>query len=318
MLIPDYIHPDALLVPHLHVAVRPILECIAAAACSETGVILISDDPVSSVRFAQSCPVPNHLTVVAACPDTPWIRDLSPFPLIRDNSLHWLQPEPHLPDRERDAALFQTITRLPMEAVRYQMPRGNVVAGPCGLILSTTRFFADNNLDPSSDIDTLKQQMGVTSMMFFPALPMDSIAHADCYARFLSPTCLALARIPDQPRFQATMTQLGDVLSSRLPGLSVLWVPVKAGADTIASPLNWIQIGPRLLVPDVPELSVQERAELKQDLTRQGFHVSWIPAPDIELGGSLHCLTASFFAQCPKSLNEINEADCSNISFLLP
>ncbi len=299
MLIPDYVPIDALLVPHLQVAVRPVLESIARAACSHTGVILVSDDPVSSTAFAESCPVPEHLSVVAASPDTPWIRDLSPFPVVRDRSLYWLQPQPHLPDRERDSALFQTITRRPMEPVPYRMPRGNVVAGPDGLMLCTTRFFSDNDLQPSADLDALKGQLGVTTILFFPPLPMDSIAHADCYVRFLSPTCVALARVPGQPGFQANMDRLADLLSERLPGLTVLWVPVRVGEETIASPLNWIQLGTRLLVPDVSELSAPEKEELTLILAGKGFRVTWLPTPDIQAGGSLHCLTASIFAQCP-------------------
>ncbi len=299
MLIPDYVPIDALLVPHLHVAVRPVLESIARAACSHTGVILVSDDPVASAEFAKSCPVPEHLSVVAASPDTPWIRDLSPFPVVRDQSLHWLQPMPHLPDRERDSALFQTITRRPMEPVPYRMPRGNVVAGPDGLMLCTTRFFSDNDLQPSADLDALKGQMDVRTILFFPPLPMDSIAHADCYVRFLSPACVALARVPEQPRFQADMNRLADLLSERLPGLTVLWVPVGVGEETIASPLNWIQLGTRLLIPDVPELSAPEKKELTRSLAGKGFQATWLPSPGIQAGGSLHCLTASIFAQCP-------------------
>lgn len=300
MLIPDYVAIDALLVPHLHVDVRPVLESIAQAACTDTGVILVSDDPVSSARFVQTCPVPEHLSVVAASPDTAWIRDLSPFPVVRDRRLYWLQPKPHAPDRERDAALFQTITRMPMEPVRYLMPRGNVVAGPRGLMLSTTRFFSDNELESSANLDDLKQQLGVSSILFFSPLPMDSIAHADCYARFLSPTCLALARVSDQPGFQETMNQLADAVAARVPDLKVLWMPVRAGEDTIASPLNWIQLGTRLLVPDVPELPASEKAELARSLGEAGFQVTWLPTPDIQAGGSLHCLTASIFAQCPE------------------
>jgi agmatine/peptidylarginine deiminase len=302
MLIPDYVPIDALLVPHLQVAVRPVLESIAHAACSEAGVILVSDDPASSARFVQTCPVPDHISLVAASPDTPWIRDLSPFPMVRDRELHWLQPRPHMPDRERDAALFQTITRMPMEPVPYRMPRGNVVVGPDGLILCTTRFFADNDLEPSADLDALKGQLGVATILFFPPLPMDSIAHADCYVRFLSPNCVALARFPDQPRFQETMTRLADALANRLPGLTVLRLPVKAGVETIASPLNWIQLGARLLVPDVPELTAPEKVEITETLAKGGFRVTWLPTPDIDMGGSLHCLTASVFAQCPESM----------------
>lgn len=300
MLIPDYYPPDALLVPHIDVPLRPVLEAIALAACPYCGVILVSDDPPESRRLARTSPYPEHISIVEACPDTPWMRDLSPVPVAKSDGLHWLRPIPHIEGRERDAALFPSITRMPMEALPYRMPRGNVVAGPDGLMLSTTRFFSDNDLDPTENLDQLKEQLGVSSMLFFPPLSTDAIAHADCYVRFLSRNCVALAWLPDRPDFQSAMRQLADALRERLTDLSIAWIPVHAGTESLASPLNWIQLGRRLLVPDVPELSPAEKQTLMLILTGHGYEITWLPSPDISLGGSLHCLTASIYARCPE------------------
>jgi agmatine/peptidylarginine deiminase len=295
MLIPDYEPPQALIVPHGNFTIRDTLEAIAREATEETGVIFLSTDPDGSRSFVDTCTYPERFSIVAAPLDTPWIRDRSPIALRDGAECRWLSPKPHMPERELDTRLFASILTHTCSDLDLVLPQGNLVGGPQGLALSTDRVLDDNKLTSGKELAHLKSLMGIEDWLLLRALENDTIAHADCYARFLGPEILALAQDPANPNLSEVMTSLRREVSSLFPRMKFVNIRVDMSGKMLRSHLNWIQIDKLLLVPLFPETSASTQNLTRKTLEELSFKVVFIPSPTTEFGGALHCLTASVF-----------------------
>jgi hypothetical protein len=80
------------------------------------------------------------------------------------------------------------------------------------------------------------------------------------------------------------------------PEVEIVRLPMRSDGGLYASPLNWIQLDRTLLVPRYPLTPDADVARVTRDLRRAGFRATFIESSTAELGGSLHCLTASIFA----------------------
>ena len=295
MILPDYIVPAALIVPHLQADIIHVLEHIARSASNEVGIILVTQNMDAAANFVNDCTYPDHFSIITAPLNSPWIRDLSPFICRRKKTLYYIQPLPHMPGREKDSVLYTTITRQKLENLPLNMPQGNLVAGPAGIALSTDRFFTDNNFNQDVDLKPFKKQLGIRDWYFFPPLDKDLIAHADCYTRFLSPTELAIGIADGHLEHTSYMMALVEALKKEIKNLQIYQLPITAHKQTIASPLNWIQLDKVLLVPEYPGTTKVQKHQILETLTSAGYTINFIPSPTAELGGALHCLTASVY-----------------------
>ena len=295
MLIPDYEAPQALIVPHGNFTIRHTLEGIAREATEATGVILLSTAPEESCSFVAASPHPERFSIVAAPLDTPWIRDRSPIAVREKRGCRWLSPLPHMPERELDSRLFPSILTRTCCGLNLVLPQGNLVGGPQGLALSTDRVMVDNGLGDEGDLAPFKKLLGIKEWLLLRSLETDTIAHADCYARFLSPNLLALANDPGNPPMTEVMTALRREVGRLFPSMEFVDIPVWFQGEMLQSALNWIQIDKLLLLPLFPDMTLNVQQYIQKSLEYFSFKVVFIPSNTTEFGGALHCLTASVF-----------------------
>jgi agmatine/peptidylarginine deiminase len=129
----------------------------------------------------------------------------------------------------------------------------------------------------------------------FDPFPEEPTGHADVHARFLRPGLMAVAWHPSDPVLQRCARTIENGVRAAAPRIRCLRVPLARQGAKYASLLNWIQIGRDLLLPRYQMTPEEDLAEARNLLEGEGFRVRTIFAPTIEVGGSLHCLTASVF-----------------------
>jgi len=297
MIIPEYALPDALIIPHYDSSIRDTLEAIARAASEEAGVILLSGDPHMSRQFVDRCNHSERFSIIAAPYDSPWVRDRSPIAVRHGDECRWVVPTDHMPERENDAKLFQSIVMHPLVPINLHLPQGNLVAGTDGTALSTTRVLVDNDLTSEAGLRPFLEPLGIRNWLLFESFKADTIAHMDCYARFAGPDLLFLAWQQDDTKYRERAATLEHQLKEILPTLETVRLPVCMNGEMFNSPLNWIQLDDLLLLPDFPETSLAAKAAITKTLRDHGFRVVYIDSPTTDSGGALHCLTASVFTE---------------------
>lgn len=294
-IVPDYQVPDALCVPLWAFDIRPTLEALAAAAAAHVGVILITPSREDAEAFIAAQPEPGHFGVVLGAYDSPWLRDHAPIAVREAGALHQIRPA--LPDtgRPNDPALFATILPGAQEVTPHLLAGGNLVAGPGGLAVSTDNVLTENGLDDAAALGPMARQLGIRDWLIVPRFADDISGHTDLMLRFLSPELCALCTRPDAPEAGRTIAALREALAALRPGLGFLELPAVAGAAGFNSPLNWVQFGRTLLVPEFGADDPFARAR-RERLRAAGFDPVAIPTGTGGLGGALHCLTASIHA----------------------
>jgi hypothetical protein len=149
---PDYARPAALMVPHYRSTIQNFLEAIAAAAAEHVGVILLASDPAETQQFVSRQRRPERFSIVAGSYDTPWIRDRAPIPLRRRGSVEWVRPRLPKSGRSADDELFEVISARQSRPAPLLLAHGNLVAGPRGVALSSTRVLSENGLRDGSAV----------------------------------------------------------------------------------------------------------------------------------------------------------------------
>ncbi len=291
-LVAEYRRPAALMVPHCRTAVTGLLEEIAVEAAAHVGVILLSETPEASADFVAAQAHAERFSIVAAPFDTPWIRDRSPIAVRVRGGYRWVMPR--LPDMERplDDALFERIAGREVTLAPIELPHGNLVAGPDGLALITQR--AVESVD-AEVVEAAAPALGVRRWVVIPAFENEATGHADVHARFLAPDLLAVAWSEDDPRDRRCARVIEQRADAVRPGVRLLHLPMRSDGDHYASPVNWIQIGRRLLVPRYDLTPAADLERIEAALREAGFRPMFIHSPTLEHGGSLHCLTASIY-----------------------
>lgn len=295
-LVPDYELPDALMVPHYGFDQVGLLEQIASAASRSIGVILLTPDPVRTQAFIDSQPSPERFSLLVAASNTAWIRDRSPIVVRdRDSEVRWYIPRMPEDERGADASLFAAISARPTHRSPFKLARGNLVAGSDGLALSTTLVLEENADGDIQELNQGARQLGIHQWIVFPPFREEPSRHADVHVRFLDENLVAigwnLSSAEDQASAEELITQLIDARSS----LRILRIPIRSEGQRYASPLNWIQLGKELLVPCYRLTEDSDVAQIRQILETEHFRPRFIDSPTLDLGGSLHCLTASIY-----------------------
>ncbi len=197
--------------------------------------------------------------------------------------------------RQRDDVLFDSIIARPLDTSPLYIPQGNLVAGPRGVVFSTTQMLRENGLAEETDLIPFTGALGVGKWAVFEPFEGEMSGHADMYLRFLRPNLMALGWPLYNARGQKTASAIEDRAAAALPGLRILRIPVRAQENEYASPLNWIQIGRELLVPRYPITPDEDLELIAKLLTAAGFRAHFIESPTLAFGGSLHCMTASIY-----------------------
>src|SRR5690606_7303906 len=159
----------------------PLLEEIALLASAQIGVILLSGDPERSHAFVAAQTRPERFSVISASYDTPWIRDRAPIALRKGRDVEWVLPRMRPGSRERDDRLFVAITARAARPAPLYVAQGNLVAGPRGLALSTTRILADNGCD-AEFLQAQAPAFGIRRWIVFDGFPDEPTGHADVHA----------------------------------------------------------------------------------------------------------------------------------------
>lgn len=293
-IVPDYETPDALMVPHYGFDRLELLERIASAASHFIGVILLTPDPEKTRAFIDRQDSPERFSLLLAGSDTAWIRDRAPIAArCPSGETNWHLPRLPEDGRDADASLFQSICARPLQHVPFKMARGNLVAGPDGVALSTSLVLEENGSDEMQRLTRGVRRLGVKRWILFPPFTREPTRHADLHARFLGPDLAAVAWNLSSEEDRAIAEDLANQLIEVRPGLRVLRVPMRSENSQYASPLNWIQLGRDLLVPRYPLTEESDVEQIRALLEAEEFNPTFIESPTLDAGGSLHCLTAS-------------------------
>ncbi len=296
VLVPEYEMPDALLVPHYGIAPIDLLEEIAAAASAHVGVILLSPEPEATRKFIAAQPDPTRFSHLSAASDTAWIHDRAPVAVRRaEGRITWHLPRWLGDERRADAALFESISVHPVEPTLVHLARGNLIAGPGGLALSTRQVLAENAQASASPLEEGARQLGIRRWIVFTPFPHELTHHADVHVRFLSETLAAVAWNRSLAQDRTLAEDLERQLRDAVPGLRVLRIPIRSQASRYASLVNWIQLGTALLIPRFELTPEEDLLETRELLEALGFEPHFIESPTLESGGSLHCLTAPVY-----------------------
>jgi agmatine/peptidylarginine deiminase len=151
----------------------------------------------------------------------------------------------------------------------------------------------ENNLRSGADLMPLAEALGIRHWIVFDPFPEEPTGHADVHVRFLRPDLIAVAWHADEPDLMERATSIEAQVRSIRPSVRSVRIPCRRRGREYASLVNWVQLGDDLLVPHfeiTPEKDVR-RAERR--LRSEGFRVRTVFAPTLDLGGSIHCLTAS-------------------------
>lgn len=294
-IIPDYQVPSAIMVPHYHSDITPLLEEIATKVTDYCGVILLSNDQAFTQTFIRTQKNPSHFSVVTARFDTPWIRDRSPIAIKAPSGIRWSIPRADMDNRHNDNRLFARICATPRDQSPVSfLPQGNIVAGAKGLALVSQDVLQDNDLT-LADLDTYSQTLGIKHWLIFRNFKREQTGHADVHVRVLRPRLIAIAWNLSLKRDRETATQLINKIQKYDARIRVIKIPIRSKGERYASLVNWLQIGNRLLVPRYPITEAVDIEETRNLLQKYGFRVEFIYSPTLEYSGSLHCLTASIF-----------------------
>jgi len=295
-IVPDYEPPAALMVPHYGLDHIDLLEQIASKAARFVGVILLTPDPDRTRAFIDRQESPERFSLLVAASNTAWIRDRAPI-AVREmgGGIRWCLPS--MPDdgREADASLFESICARPTHRLPFTMARGNVVAGPEGLALSTIALLEENTDKDIQGLIDGGRQLGIDRWILFPAFSKEASRHADVHVRFLDTDLAAIAWNLSSAEDRARAEELEKQLVDARPSLRVLRLPIRSEEQRYASPLNWIQLGKDLLVPRYLLTEDADVDQIRQVLKAENFRPLFIDSPTLDLGGALHCLTASIY-----------------------
>jgi len=295
VIIPDYARPSALMVPHYDATLVDLLEEVASVASQWIGVILLSADPALSRAFVARQARPQRFSIVAAPYDTPWIRDRAPIAVREEGGgIAWLLPRMVEAGRPFDDKLFETISARALRPAPLAIAQGNLVAGPAGIGLSTSRVLYENSVDERG-LQTFAPALGLRHWIAFDPFPEEPTGHADVHVRFLSAGLMAVAWHPRDPALQQCAVDIESRVKAVRPDIRTIRIPLARVGRRYASLVNWIQIGRRLLLPTYALTTDDDLAEATDLLAKEGFSVHSLPSPTLDLGGSLHCLTASVF-----------------------
>jgi len=283
------------MVPHYAATITGLFEEIATAASEWIGVILLSGDPALSEAFVARQARADRFAIVVAPYDTPWIRDRGPIAVREaDGSIGWVLPRMVEPDRPDDDRLFETIAARPYTRSPLAIAQGNLVAGADGLALSTSRVLHENRLR-QEDLAAFAPALGIRDWIVFEPFPGEPTGHADVHVRFLAPDLMAVAWHHEDRGLQRQASEIEDRVRAIRPQMRSIRVPLAHIDQHFASAVNWVQIGQHVLLPvyeAMPQALVDETRAL---LAGAGFVTQALVSPTLELGGSLHCLTASVF-----------------------
>ena len=298
MLVTDYRRPAALLVPFLP-GCEPFdepLRKLAELASRTTGVLLLARERKPAEDFVKATGHPDRFRIRTAPFDTPWVRDCAPLAIARRGGFDWIFPKVTLPpDRTFDASLFAALTRRTVPTAPIYAAQGNLVAGPRGLVLSSRTVLVENDAGPDYDFRPAKRALGIRRWLFFPAFARELTGHADVYARFLSPRLLAVAESRSIAGDRRIAGQIERAVRREIPGVETIRLPLRSEGEAYASPVNWVQIGRRLLVPRYPLTTARDVRTIANRLGRHGYKVEFITCDTLDKGGALHCLSASIY-----------------------
>ncbi len=292
---PDYRRPAALLVPHYRSTILAVLEAIAVFAARVIGVVLLSSDREFTQAFVAAQPHPERFRIVTAPFDSPWVRDRSPVAIRERTGYRWAMTRLNPMNRPLDDVLFPRISRPRLDHVPIVLAHGNIVAGPRGVALTTSRVLTDN---PEADMATLTAavaRLGIRRWIIVRSFAGEMTGHTDVYARFLRPGLLAVAWSETLAADRDVATEVHARVIDALPGIEVVRLPMRSDGCHYASPLNWVQLGRTLLVPRYALTPPDDTERIARSLRAAGFTSEFIPSPTEEFGGALHCLTASLY-----------------------
>nr|WP_274705558.1 agmatine deiminase family protein [Salipiger pentaromativorans] len=295
VILPDYAFPDAICVPWSDFTIRATLEALAGEISRQAGVVLICRDPDAARRFVAGQARPEHFGIVTGGFDSPWLRDHAPVALRAEGRLRYVRPLRHGTPRENDGRLFETVFPAAERITPLNLAAGNLVTGSGGLAVSTDGILEENGLEDPGPLLPMARMLGIHDWLIVPGFPDDLSRHSDCMLRFLGPDLAAICLRDDDPEARRASDACRDGLRKLRPEIRLLDLPAAAGPGGFNSPLNWIQLGQTLLLPDFGVEDPLARTRTAR-LRAAGFDGLSIPCATSGLGGALHCLTASVFA----------------------
>jgi hypothetical protein len=179
-------------------------------------------------------------------------------------------------DRPRDKRLYREVVTHPLEEAPLILSRGSLIGGPNGLALSSDNVLIENKLAGEEELKNHQKYFGIRKWLVFTSFPSEETGHADIYARFLSPRLLTVVKSQTNQVDSIISDMLIAMVRKAAPEIEIVEFPLRSDGSCYASPLNWLQFGDTILVPDYPLTTDKDKDDIARALASKGFKTVFI------------------------------------------
>jgi len=140
----------------------------------------------------------EFIEIPVASPGFVWVRDCGPIFTVRKGRVCILDPEYNC-HRESDDAVPRELSRalgVPYKKSHMVWAGGNFMTDGKGMAVSCDHFLKDNGNNEKQIRRIAKRELGITEFFFVPDAQGINMNHIDCWAKFLSPGKVLVARVP--------------------------------------------------------------------------------------------------------------------------
>ena len=221
-----------------------------------------------------------------------WARDYMPIQVAKDKFVQFDYHPIYLNStRDRktitDGSVVALKHGIKTEKTDIKLDGGNAVFG-YGKVIITERVFSENpGYSRSTLLKELKRLLKVKEVIIIPEEPDDEFGHADGMVKFLTPDIVIINKyLPAMKKYEANLVKLFSSYGiMAMPAMTVNY-----NMDGAGIPMNYMQIGPKVIYPIFGLKTDDETKKLFFKLF--GPHAYPIRANEIAKGGGvLHCVS---------------------------
>jgi len=318
-LVGDYELPDAVLMTYT--SSWPVtFTALATEIAERTDVFVLveeGDEIADVVAWAGGLDLslrarvrPFHLVT-----DTPWVRDYGPLQVReRKGRILWLDAD-YSTWRPFDDVVPLRLAeelRVDLESLQAPIDGGAVASNGLGLCVSTTEYFAENELPYPHAVsgwrvraEALLHAIGCRVLALVPALSNEGTQHVDVLVQFLGPHSVAVAQFDPLDALENAMRMQVAVetidRAARMLGIDLdvhgIHVP-EDEAGVYFEYVNSLRLGDVLLVPSYTGAFEQDEQEALEDWAAAlpEVQIVSVPAQDLwDAEGGIHCAALGLY-----------------------
>jgi len=210
-----------------------------------------------------------------------WVRDCGPVFTVRKGRLCIVDPEYNC-HRETDDAVPRKLSHalgIPYKKSRLVWSGGNFMTDGKGMAVSCDHILKDNGYNEKRIRRIARRELGITDFHFVPDAQSINMNHIDCWAQFLSPGKVLVARVPKYDSryngYEAAAEWFSKLESTDGQRFEVFRVDIPA-YDTLAPYTNSLILNKCVYVPlgvseQYDSLALQVYRDALPDYTVKGY-----------------------------------------------